>query len=75
VSQQNKFSTNNSDDGGEKNPPQGKLENPHKLKVKSKRNDSQQEEEERNIPENDISLEDMVLYVDIENTQFPDEEE
>jgi hypothetical protein len=36
------------------------------LKVKRKRNGSQQEEEEQHIPENDISLEDMDLYVDIE---------
>jgi hypothetical protein len=43
--------TNNSNDGGEKNPPQGKLENPHKLKIKRKRNNSQQEEEEQHIPE------------------------
>jgi hypothetical protein len=45
------------------------LENPHKLKVKRKRNSSQQEEEEKHIPENEISLEDMVLDVDIENIQ------
>jgi hypothetical protein len=43
------------------------LENPHKLKVKRKRISYQQEGEEKNIPKNNISLEDMVLDVDIKN--------
>jgi hypothetical protein len=51
------------------------LENPHKLKVKRKRTNSQQEGEEQNIPENNIYLEDMDLDVDIENICFLDEEE
>jgi len=51
------------------------LENPHKLKVKRKRTNSQQEGEEQNIPENNISLEYMDLDVYIENIWFPDEEE
>jgi hypothetical protein len=75
TTQQRKSSNNNSGDDGEKNPPQGNLENPHKLKVKRKRTNSQQEGEEQNIPENNISLEDMDLDVDIENIWFPDEEE
>jgi hypothetical protein len=61
--------------GGDKNPPQGKIENPHKLQVKRKRKNSQREEVEQPISENDISLEDMDLEVDIENIHFPDEEQ
>jgi hypothetical protein len=67
VTQQRKPSNNTSGDDGEKNPPQGNLENPHKLKVKRKIINSQQGGEEQNIPENDISLDDMDLDVDIEN--------
>jgi hypothetical protein len=74
TSQQKKSSMNNSDDGGDKNPPQGKLEKSHKLQVKRKRTNSQQEIEEH-IPESEIHLEDMDLEVDIENIQFPDDEE
>jgi hypothetical protein len=42
VAQQRKPTNNNSGDDGERNPPQGSLENPHKLKVKRKRINSQQ---------------------------------
>jgi hypothetical protein len=50
------------------------LEKSHKLQVKRKRTDSQQEIEEK-IPESEIHLEDMDLQVDIESIQFPDVEE
>jgi hypothetical protein len=35
--EKNKYSTDNSDDGGDHNPPKGSLERPHKLPVTSKR--------------------------------------
>jgi hypothetical protein len=50
------------------------LEKSHKLQVKRKRVNSQQEIEQH-IPENEISLEDMDLDVDIENIHFPDDEQ
>jgi hypothetical protein len=68
-----KVSTNNYDDGGDKNPLKGKLEWYHKLQVKRKRQNSQQEVEQH-IPKNEIILEDMDLDVAIENIQFPDDE-
>jgi hypothetical protein len=74
MAQQIKSSSNNSGDDGERNPPQGSLENPHKLKGKRKRINSQQEGKEQNAPENDNLLDDMDLDVDIENIQFPYEE-
>jgi hypothetical protein len=58
-----------------KSPPQGSLENSHKLTMKRKRANSQQEGEEQKAPKNDILLDDMDLDVDIENIRFPDEEE
>jgi hypothetical protein len=74
TSQQKKYSTNNSGDGGDRNPPQGKLEKPHKLQVKRKRTNSQQEVEQH-VPEIEASLEDMDLEVDIENIQFLDDDQ
>ena len=73
--QQRKPSSNNLGDDGERNPPQGSLENPHKITVKRKRVNSHKEEEEQNTPENDILLDDMDLDVDIENIRFLEEEE
>jgi hypothetical protein len=43
--------------------------------VKRKRVNFQQEEEEQNIPEDDIFLDNMDLDVDIENIWFSDDEE
>jgi len=45
--QQRKTPSNNLGDDGERNPPQGSLENPHKLQVKGKRVNSQQDEEKK----------------------------
>jgi uncharacterized protein YabE (DUF348 family) len=64
---------NNASDGGDKNPPQQNLEKNHKLQVKIKRINSEQEIEE-NILESEIHLEDMDLEVDVENINFPGEE-
>jgi hypothetical protein len=50
------------------------LENPHKLKVKRKRTNSQQEGDETHAPEDDLLLDNMDLDVDIENITFPDVE-
>jgi hypothetical protein len=50
------------------------LEWSHKLQVKRKRQNSQQEVEQH-VPENEIILEDMDLDMDIENIQFPDDEQ
>ena len=73
--QQRKTPSNNLGDDGERNPPQGSLENPHKLQVKRKRINSQQEGEKQIIPEDNIFLDNMDFDVDIENIQFPDDEE
>jgi hypothetical protein len=66
--------SNNSGDDEERNPPKGNLENPHKLKVKRKRTNSQQEGDETHAPEDDLLLDNMDLDVDIENITFPDVE-
>jgi len=50
------------------------LENPHKLKIKRKRTNSQQEGGETHAPKNDLLLDNMDLDVDIENITFPDVE-
>jgi hypothetical protein len=59
----------NQGEGGDKNPPSGKIESSHKLPFMKKRKNIVQEEEgpryERNI--HDLSLEDMELEIDIEN--------
>ena len=72
MAQPRKTPSNNSGDDGESNYPQGSLENPHKLQVKRKRVNSQQEEEKQNVPEDDILLDNMDLDVDIENITFLD---
>jgi hypothetical protein len=63
--------------GGDKNLPQGKMENTHKIPIRKKRKIPLQEEEEEQVSENDVnnlSLEDMDHEVDIENIQFNEEE-
>jgi len=75
MTQKIKTPSNNSGDDGERNPLQGSLENPHKLQVKRKRVNSQQEEEKQNVHEEDIFLDNMDFDVDIENIWFPDDEE
>ena len=75
MAQPRKTPSNNSGDDGESNPPQGSLENPHKLQFKNKRINSQQEEEKQNVFEADILLDNMDLDVDIENILFLDDEE
>jgi hypothetical protein len=74
TSQQIKIQSNNLADDEERNSPQGNLENPHKLKIKRKRTNSQQEGGETHAPENDLLLDNMDLDVDIENISFPDVE-
>jgi hypothetical protein len=69
-----KMHSNNSGDDEERNPPKGNLENPHKLKVKRKRTNSQQEGDETHALEDDLLLDNMDLDVDIENITFPDVE-
>jgi hypothetical protein len=69
-----KMHSNNSEDDEERNPPKGNLENPHKLKVKRKRTNSQQEGDEAHALEDDFLLDNMDLDVDIENITFPDVE-
>jgi hypothetical protein len=69
-----KIQSNNSRDDEERNPPKGNLENPHKLKVKRKRTNSQQEGDETHAQEDDLLLDNMDLDVDIENITFPDVE-
>jgi hypothetical protein len=63
--------SNNSGDDEERNPPKGNLENTHKLKVKRKRTNSQQEGDETHAHEDDFLLDNMDLDVDIENITFP----
>jgi len=50
------------------------LENPHKIKIKRKRTNSQQGGGEKHAQENDLLLDNMDLDVDIENITFPDVE-
>jgi len=50
------------------------LENPHKIKIKRKRTNSQQEEGETHTLENDLLLDNMDLDVDIENITLLDVE-
>jgi hypothetical protein len=65
----------NSNDGGEKNPPKGNLERPHKLPVTRKRKRGiNNEGESEDIPKEEINLEYMELDVNIEDIEFMDEE-
>jgi hypothetical protein len=75
MTQQRKPTSNNLGDDGKTNPPHVSLENSHKLAMKRKRVNSQQEGGEQNIPKYDIFLDDIDLDVDIENIWFLDEEE
>jgi hypothetical protein len=61
-----------SGEGGDKNPPPGKIEISHKLPLRKKRNNIIQEEEENRVESdiNSFSLEDMELKPDIEK-MFP----
>jgi hypothetical protein len=74
--EQNKSAIDNSNDGGDQNPPKGSLERPHKLPVTSKRKiQTNQEGGNEGAPEDEIVLEDMDLDVNIEDIEFPDEEQ
>ena len=73
-SQQNKSSTNNFDDGGDQNHPRGILNKSHKLQVKIKRQFTQQEEENI-IHKGEGMLQDMDLDINIEDIDFPDDEQ
>jgi len=65
----------NFDDGGEKNPPKGNLENPHKLPITSKRKrGTNKEAENEDIPRNESVPKDMELDVKIEEIEFEGEE-
>ena len=75
MTQQRKAQSSNLGDDEGKNPPHGNLENPHKLKVKRKRNNSRQGGGEMHAPETNMLLDDMDLDVDIKNIIFPDKEE
>jgi hypothetical protein len=60
--EQRKSSIDNSDDGGDQNPPKGSLERPHKLPVTSKRKrQTNKEGGNEGAPEEEIVLEDMDL--------------
>jgi hypothetical protein len=63
---------NSSGEGGDKNPPLGKIESSHKLPLRNKRKNIVQEEEEHRIKSdiNNFSLKDMELEADIEK-MFP----
>jgi hypothetical protein len=65
-----KIHSTNFGDDEDRNPPKGNLENPHKLKVKMKRTSSHPEGDETHAQENDLLLDNMDLYVDIENILF-----
>jgi hypothetical protein len=76
VQEQRKSSMDNSDDGGEQNPPKGNLENPHKLPIASKRKrGTNKEGESEDIPGDEIVPEDMELDVNIEEIEFAGEEQ
>jgi hypothetical protein len=67
MARKRKTTCNNSGDVEERNPPQGNSENPHKLKVKIKRDNYKQGGEEQNAFENYIFIDHMELDADIEN--------
>jgi hypothetical protein len=72
IQEQRKYSIDNSDDGGEQNPPKGNLERPHKLPVTRKRKrGTNKEGGSEGAPEEEIVLEDMDLDVNIEDIEFP----
>jgi hypothetical protein len=76
VQEQRKSSMDNSDDGGEQNPPKGNLEKPHKLAISSKRKrGTNKEGESEDIPGDEISQKDMELNVNIEEIEFVGEEQ
>ena len=76
VQEQRKSSMDNSDDEGEKNPPKGNLEKPHKLPISSKRKrGTNKEGESEYLPRNEIVPEDMELDVNIEKIEFTGEEQ
>jgi len=65
----------NSDDGGEQNPPKGNIEIPQKVSVTSKRKRGiNKEGESEDVLEEEIVLEDMEVDVNIDDIEFPDEE-
>jgi hypothetical protein len=66
----------NYEDGGDQNPPKGSIERPHKIPVTSKRKRKINKEGTNEFePEDEISLEDMDLDANIEDIEFPDEEQ
>jgi hypothetical protein len=68
-------SMDNSNDGGEQNPPKGNLERSHKLRVTSKRKrGTNKKGETEGVPKEEIILEDMDLDVNIEDIEFLYEE-
>jgi len=74
TSHRRKMHSNNSGDDEERNPSKGNMENFHKLKVKRKRTNLQQEGGETHALEADLLLDNMDLDIDIENITFPDVE-
>jgi len=72
--QQKNYSTNNSNDGCDRNPPKGRLYKSHKLQVKRKRQGTLHEEENI-IPEGEIKFQYMDLDINIEDIEFEDDEQ
>jgi hypothetical protein len=67
---------NNSNDGGDHNPPKGSFERHHKLLVTSKiKIQTSREGGNEGAPEDEIVLEDLDLDVNMEDIKFTDEEQ
>ena len=67
---------NNSNDGGDHNPPKGSFERYHKLLVTSKiKIQISREGGNEGAPKDEVVLEDMNLDVNIEDIEFPNEEQ
>jgi hypothetical protein len=76
IQEQKKSVIENSGDGDDPNPPKKNLERPHKLTIRSKRKiQVNQQEISELVPDDDDILEDMELDANIEDIEFPDDEQ
>jgi hypothetical protein len=74
--EKNKSSIDNSNDEGDHNPPKGSLEKTHKLPINNKRKRKINQEVTNEVePEDEISLEDMDMDANIEDIEFPYDEQ
>jgi hypothetical protein len=65
----------NSGDGDDPNHPKKSVERPHKLPINKRKRKNNQQEVEEVIPDEEFLLEDMELDANIEDIEFPDDEQ